>query len=299
VTLLLLLSLHLGTNYMAVRAVRMTTLNRQRANIVLSALLDSDPDLDLSQLGPFLDPAKSRTAGKASTAPQPEHALEALRPEEVSRLERIFERDGTLRWTVSRRRPLISSPALGSCQIGVSLQDLIIAMKGSRISSATTSMTVPTPSIFRHAITHTFASEAHLLFLSFSFLSPLAVLTSRRTLRASIVLKRGCTPTQQLKAWAHALLAARMLSCTSSDTTRQPAATTTATTAILSFPRDGNPIAAEQQRILTTITHTLAFLNWDNRFETLYLPALLDAGWNLGVDALETRPERRRVDVSL
>lgn len=52
-------------NHAAVRAVRMQTLNRQRANIVLSTFLD--------------------------------HGT-ALTPLEVSRQERIFEWDGVLRW---------------------------------------------------------------------------------------------------------------------------------------------------------------------------------------------------------
>ncbi|OJJ36726.1 hypothetical protein ASPWEDRAFT_26181 [Aspergillus wentii DTO 134E9] len=45
ITLLALLALHLTLNYAAVRSVQMTSLNRQRANIVFSALLESDPDL--------------------------------------------------------------------------------------------------------------------------------------------------------------------------------------------------------------------------------------------------------------
>lgn len=41
-TLILLLSIHLGMNYRAVRAVTMRTLNRQRANIVLSHYITCD-----------------------------------------------------------------------------------------------------------------------------------------------------------------------------------------------------------------------------------------------------------------
>ncbi|KAI4721738.1 DUF647-domain-containing protein [Aureobasidium sp. EXF-10727] len=63
-TLLLLLTLHLATNYMAVRSVCMRTLNRQRANIVFAHLH--------------------------------EHGC-VLSPKQVSAKERIFERDGVLR----------------------------------------------------------------------------------------------------------------------------------------------------------------------------------------------------------
>jgi Vitamin B6 photo-protection and homoeostasis len=65
ITLLALLAIHLAMNTAAVRAVRMRSLNRQRANIVFSRLLAID---------------------------------KVLRPKQVSALEWIFERDGVLRW---------------------------------------------------------------------------------------------------------------------------------------------------------------------------------------------------------
>lgn len=64
-TLLLLLALHLCLNYLAVRAVTMRNLNRQRANLVLSHLLAHD---------------------------------KVLTPAQTARLEVVFERDGVLRW---------------------------------------------------------------------------------------------------------------------------------------------------------------------------------------------------------
>ncbi|KAI9889852.1 MAG: hypothetical protein M1814_004687 [Vezdaea aestivalis] len=64
VCLLLLLSIHLYTNYLAVRAVQMTTLNRQRATIAFSHLIDLS---------------------------------EALSPAEVALKERIFETE-IIRW---------------------------------------------------------------------------------------------------------------------------------------------------------------------------------------------------------
>ena len=66
--LVILILTHLATNYAAVRAVNMRTLNRQRANLVLSYLL-----------------------GDGDT----------LTPEQISRKERIFEWDGALRWKAS------------------------------------------------------------------------------------------------------------------------------------------------------------------------------------------------------
>ena len=70
IALLSLLVVHLTTNYLAVRAVIMTSLNRQRANIVFSNLLSS---------GRVLDPG------------------------EVAERERVFEADGVLRWSDDRR----------------------------------------------------------------------------------------------------------------------------------------------------------------------------------------------------
>lgn len=63
--LIVLLSIHLAMNHAAVRAVSLHTLNRQRANIVLSNLLEDD---------------------------------KVMTPDQVSYQERIFEWDGVLRW---------------------------------------------------------------------------------------------------------------------------------------------------------------------------------------------------------
>jgi len=63
--LALLLAVHLGTNFKAVTAVALRTLNRQRTNIACSTFYDT---------------------GKV------------LAPREVAQQERIFEMDGVLRW---------------------------------------------------------------------------------------------------------------------------------------------------------------------------------------------------------
>lgn len=68
-TLMLLLSIHLGMNYRAVKAVQMRTLNRQRANIVFANLIAYD---------------------------------KVLTPAEVSEKERVFEWDGVLRDVTDR-----------------------------------------------------------------------------------------------------------------------------------------------------------------------------------------------------
>jgi hypothetical protein len=282
---------------MAVRAVKMTSLNRQRANIALSALLDSDPDLDLNLLKCNRDSEGKRTKSGTSTLKK-QVTCKSLRPEEVSSRERIFERDGLLRWTASSS--LSSQQILGFCQIGVSLQNLVVLVVGGKPSFSSATSTLPAQPILHHLITRTFTSEAYLLYLSPHYPPPFLPLTSRRkTLQASIVLKKGCTPMQQLKAWTHALLAARvLLSPSSSATTNTAVTTATTTSAATTATSDKHSTNGSQGSILDVITSTLDFLNQEKRFEGCYVPALLNAGWNLDLATLETRPERRRVEIS-
>lgn len=146
--LIILLAIHLGTNYAAVRAVKMRTLNRQRANMVLSTLIDDD---------------------------------RVLAPEQVSRDERIFERDGVLRWNGSR--------PLGHAVIGVSVRLLLASMDGPRSSNHLR------PSFGR--VNNLFRGEDYILWYD---------LTRRE---GFILLQGTATARTQLKAWAHGLLVAR------------------------------------------------------------------------------------------
>lgn len=92
--MIFLLAIHLGTNYLAVRAVSMRTLNRQRANLLFSNAMEG--------MGAFF---KER------------RPLPILTPEEVSVQERIFERDEVLRWKGGK--------VLGYCRIGVGLRSIL------------------------------------------------------------------------------------------------------------------------------------------------------------------------------
>jgi Vitamin B6 photo-protection and homoeostasis len=67
--LLLLLVVHLSTNYLAVKSVSMRSINRQRASIIFSSLLDND---------------------------------QAPTPDEVAKQEHIFENSNVLRWRGTR-----------------------------------------------------------------------------------------------------------------------------------------------------------------------------------------------------
>jgi hypothetical protein len=151
-TLVFLLAIHLATNYAAVKAVSMNSLNRQRANILFSNML--------------------------------QHGV-ILSPSEVSKRERIFHRGDVLRWS--------DDGLLGQCKIGVSLQDLL-----GRIGEENTQ----TGSLTLRAIQ---ISELLAVFTGEAYITCPAASAAD----ISIVLKAGCGPNDQLKAWAHALLLAK------------------------------------------------------------------------------------------
>ncbi len=102
--MIFLLAIHLGTNYLAVRAVCMQTLNRQRANLVFSSLLE--------QLANNKTDYESSKIRQARDIPQ----LVYPKPEEVRLQERVFERDGVLRW---------KGEVLGYCKLGVNLKTVL------------------------------------------------------------------------------------------------------------------------------------------------------------------------------
>ena len=149
--LVILLSVHLAMNHAAVRAVSMRSLNRQRSNIALSRFLDD---------------------GRIMT------------PEEVSRQERIFERNNILRWNCS--------PALAKASIGMPLQKLISVLAPMH---AATGSTRDPESQLQHLI-ETFSNEKYLLWFD------------ARAVVVLIVIKEGADPQSLLKAWAQALLIA-------------------------------------------------------------------------------------------
>jgi hypothetical protein len=204
-----LLSIHLATNYAAVRAVSMRCLNRQRANIVFSNLL--------------------------------QHGL-VLTPTDVSLRERVFERDGVLRWA--------NDNVVGYCKVGVSL-NMLLNRIGQRHKR--------TGSLDLHAVKlpelmDIFASEAYILWYTDA------------DSEALIVLKEGCTPIDQLKAWAHALLLASRM--------RGPG----------SKPEDDDASPAETR--LAEMRRTL--MDTSDLFAQ-YAEKLKQIGWELDIAALETR----------
>lgn len=147
--LIALLSVHLATNYAAVKAVSMHSLNRQRANIVLSTIL---------QEGRVISPA------------------------EVSTKERIFEKDGVLRWS--------DDSIIGHCRIGVTFQTMLSCIRQRHKRTGSLEL----PAVKMSDLVRLYQHEAFLLWWTGS--------------DAVIVLKQGCTALDQLKAWTQALLLA-------------------------------------------------------------------------------------------
>ncbi|KNG79957.1 hypothetical protein ANOM_011770, partial [Aspergillus nomiae NRRL 13137] len=245
ISLLMLLTMHLSLNYAAVRSVQMTSMNRQRANIVFSTLLESDTDLDIANFHP---------TDRAHSTPKHNRATQwqIPTPAQVSKQERVFETDGILRW--------FSAPStqhrVGTCRIGVSLEQFL-APSATRTGSGSLKTSTP----MSH-LSSLFSSEDYLLFLH----------RNRQSWDARILLKTSSTTQSQLKAWMHALLAARVL-CSSAEKKRTQDST-------------------EVEYITYTISETLTFLNEKSRMDQ-YMSALTQAGWDLDVAALETRSGRR------
>jgi len=150
--MLVLLTIHLSMNHAAVRAVSMRSLNRQRANIVFSHLLAYD---------------------------------KVLTPQDVSKRERIFERDGVLRGTHDQ--------VIGYGLVGVRLEQLIKAL--SKCNQSTGSVTLHGNEVAR--LVELYRAESYIMWFDWDIST------------VYIVLKRGCTVQSQLKAWCQGLLLAQ------------------------------------------------------------------------------------------
>ncbi|RDI82376.1 hypothetical protein Vi05172_g7722 [Venturia inaequalis] len=159
--MLVLLTIHLFMNASAVRAVSMRSLNRQRANIVFSHLLAYD---------------------------------KVLSPKEVSKRERIFERDGVFRGARDQ--------VIGYGKIGVSLQQLMKAMSRSP-RTTTGSVTLRGNELAK--LLDLYKTETYILWFDWEVST------------VYIVLKQGSTAQSQLKAWSQGLLLAQRAAADSGD----------------------------------------------------------------------------------
>lgn len=263
ISLVLLLTLHLFLNYTAVRSVQMTTLNRQRANIVFSTLLGSDPALPLALFSASL-PSGGGVAQNKEQEQEQEREIKKgkemqkwkiLTPAECAQREAIFELDGVLRWYTPRSS---MTTYLGYGYIGISIHQFLTASSSNNTQ----------PTSILGELSTLFSAESYLLHVSKKKGE-----TEKWT--ASILLKTPCTPLSQLKAWIHALIVVRALSSSFSFSPPLHLEDT-----------EGNG------QLLQVLGRTLDFLNQNGRFER-YAGALREAGWDLGTATLETRVGRR------
>jgi hypothetical protein len=229
-SLLLLLLIHLFTNYRAVRAVKMHSLNRQRANIVFSTLVDKDV---------------------------------VLTPEQVAQHERIFERDGVLRWK--------ASDILGHCKIGISLKGMLDSISHSEAATGAfrgvDSQIRSLIDLYRH--------EEYVLWYD------------RYHRQAYIILKGGVSTTSMLKAWSHALVLAREANSakTHYDDGDESVAMTSQEKVV-----SGVTGTRQFQQTMSLLQKTL--VEFSPLFDT-YPQRLKAAGWDLDTAVLETTPGHR------
>lgn len=224
----------------------MTSLNRQRANIVFSAIFETDNLLGTNMV----------TTDNVN--------VKFLRLDEAARRERVFERDGILRWFSYMSSPS-SNEKLGRCRIGSSMQEVF-----SSESSSESILTTSLPKLI-----HIFASEQYIL------VPQNHALHKEKETSITILLKQNCTPTQQLKAWAHALLVARLAaSSSSSSSSSKPVSSNT-----------GDNNNNGDGEIMAILASSLD--DFSTRFNDFYVQELKLAGWDLDTAALETRPGRR------
>jgi hypothetical protein len=176
--LIFLLSIHLGTNYLAVRAVCMRTINRQRANLVFSDIFEQSSDHRTEYNNRHV--ARSLKMMRPESFPH----VDCPGPEKVYLKERIFERDGVLRW---------NGENLGYCKF-VNLQ------------TALNCFSQPDPSTGSHSGVQ-LAEFASLLetFESFDYI----LWYDEPQKSFLVVLKEGAETVTQLSAWMFALFLAK------------------------------------------------------------------------------------------
>ncbi|TVY44262.1 RUS1 family protein-like protein [Lachnellula subtilissima] len=164
-----LLAIHLGTNYLAVRAVSMRTLNRQRANIVSSNIFETVYQ-------------KIHAAKEQSPSDTELLSIMIPSPEEVSVKERVFEKDGVLRW--KGRKPL------GYCRIGVDVRTILNLFGKPNRSSGSYS---EDQSVTFAKLLDIYKEDGYIMWYD----------EPRKTFL--IVLKDTAQTTTHLQAWMHAL----------------------------------------------------------------------------------------------
>lgn len=249
ILLLILLSTHLFLNTAAIRAVKLRTINRQRANMLFSTLVET---------------------GKIQT------------PKDIASKERIFESRGgsVLRWE--------TGSILGHCEFGVPLGELVDCLPSRHQSHSTSrrrtdSTSKPHGGIDLATLTTLFHDQQYILWCqpyssSFSSTSTTTSPQNPIKLKILVVLKQGITPESQLKAWYHALLLSHLWN--------QPQPQTQIQNTHSPNPKTQTHSPENHQDIPNAITTTLTHIH--KTFPS-YTRRLKQAGWEIDIPVLETR----------
>ncbi|KAJ5085556.1 hypothetical protein N7532_010327 [Penicillium argentinense] len=264
--LIMLLFSHLTLNYLAVRSVHMTSLNRQRASIVFSSLLEND-----------IEPS-----AETETVPKKINHSKHLHfptPAETAHKERILFKGTPFFWNAPATytsSTLTTREDLGSAEIGVSLSTFFSHASMRKVSG---SFETNFPLNRLEAM---FKNEHYLLYL----FSDSDQNTSQA--HASILLKQNAKPRDQLKAWCHALLVAHAIYQSSKNKTKSKD--------LLDVKEaeysPGN--LRDQTVVLNFISAALERLNDKNRFKG-YLAGLEGVGWDVDASGLEVKGGKRVV----
>ncbi|KAF2759643.1 DUF647 domain protein [Pseudovirgaria hyperparasitica] len=235
-SLIVLLVLHLMLNTLAVRAVCMRTLNRQRAGLVFQHLIAP----------------KNASMG----VPSPAH---------IAACEYIFYPSSTLFLPVSAVTASSTSKRLAKAHIGVPLITLL-----SSLAPANQATLSHFPRISISTLLEVFDSQNYILWPHPS------------TNTYLIILKRGCTPIDQIKAWWHACLLEHMRH---QQREKQP---------VTKSEVKLETVSSAEDAVLERLRQSLEQLN--SKFME-WVAELRVKGWDLDTAALETRTSVR-IDVS-
>lgn len=174
-----------------------------------------------------------------------------LQPADVSKRERIFEQDGVLRWA--------DDQIIGHCSIGVTLKTLLSRMGQSHKRTGAFEM----QAIKLSELMGVYDDEPYVLWYD--------------QREAVIVLKQGCSPLDQLRAWAHALVVAQKARL--GETQQKPK------------PDDDGSTSSQHQ----LMAELRSALQETRKLFATFTDKARGAGWDLEVAALETRAGTRVV----
>lgn len=192
ITVLVLLALHLYTNYQAVSCVVMETLNRQRANILFSDIIRALPEFQGIKDRVSHSDSEARVSEKQDGPSYDTHRPELsqalsrliLSPRVVSMKERILEIDGALRWYEG----------------GSSSKDFGIYIGHAEFTGFQSLLDIVPPSLCIETVFDACDTTSSGYVIFFNSVSNIRIcLTSART------------ASSELRAWVHALLIARWL----------------------------------------------------------------------------------------